>query len=206
MIIFVAVRFNRIIPNVSGTHRLSIARQVGAFLLYLIRLLFIFVSRIVRLDLLMKRKPELPADSFCSGLQNKLVMNNYYYDLLNNRLWKRKRAYILYRDGHMCTVCGSKLNLQVHHTFYYIPDTLPWLYPNDSLLTLCENCHEDYHRYHENEYRTAPKKKKVKVLREKIVVEKQIVKKYKKRKSPKKLSLADVQRLKGSIIYKSKVW
>ena len=34
--------------------------------------------------------------------------------------------------------------LHVHHT-YYIKDKLPWDYPNESLKTLCQNCHQDLH-------------------------------------------------------------
>jgi hypothetical protein len=35
--------------------------------------------------------------------------------------------------------------LHVHHT-YYILDRLPWEYDNDSLVTLCNNCHNIVHQ------------------------------------------------------------
>jgi RNA polymerase subunit RPABC4/transcription elongation factor Spt4 len=39
----------------------------------------------------------------------------------------------------------KQIILHVHHT-YYILDKLPWEYDNDSLLTLCHNCHYDLHK------------------------------------------------------------
>lgn len=81
-----------------------------------------------------------------------------YSKLLKDVRWLRKRDAILRRDEHKCTVCGSNHGLQVHHTFYYDPPTKPWLYPDDSLLTLCESCHHKWHCEHENEIR--PKKKR----------------------------------------------
>ena len=81
-----------------------------------------------------------------------------YTELLKDRRWKEKRDKILRRDGYKCTVCGSTHDLQVHHTFYYDPPTLPWRYPEDSLLTLCGECHHKWHCEHENEIRIRGKK------------------------------------------------
>ena len=68
--------------------------------------------------------------------------------------------------------------LHVHHT-YYINHLPPWMYPDDSLLTVCKKCHEEYHRTHEltiltehistkgkHPKRTLPKKKKEKRKKE----------------------------------------
>lgn len=68
-----------------------------------------------------------------------------YYQLLKDPRWWRKRRIILKRDKNKCTVCGSTKKLKIHHTFYYDKDTSPWLYPNKSLLTLCDDCHKKYH-------------------------------------------------------------
>ncbi|MEH6538083.1 MAG: hypothetical protein V7719_16905 [Psychroserpens sp.] len=38
----------------------------------------------------------------------------------------------------------EQIVLQVHHK-YYIVDNLPWDYPNDSLITLCNLCHQKLH-------------------------------------------------------------
>lgn len=80
----------------------------------------------------------------------------YYEQLLDER-WAKKRRKIMKRDGWMCTVCGSKKDLVVHHTFYR--DGLKaWEYPDDSLLTLCQLCHHKYHAEHELTI-SQPKKK-----------------------------------------------
>lgn len=114
-------------------------------------------------------------------------MNPLYYKLLENKLWYAKRRAILYRDGNRCTACGSKKELRVHHTFYYSPRVDPWMYPNDSLITLCRQCHEDYHLHHEIETRKLPKKKPVKVLKYK---EPKI--KIKKRRKPRNRSVEKI--------------
>ena len=99
-----------------------------------------------------------------------------YSELLKDVKWKRKRMRILRRDHFQCTVCGSKESLRVHHT-YYVEGKLPWRYPENSLLTLCENCHYKWHTEHETEVRarkkhsrhTAPRaKKKVEIPLAKI--------------------------------------
>jgi 5-methylcytosine-specific restriction endonuclease McrA len=72
-----------------------------------------------------------------------------YFKLLEDPRWFKKRDKILNRDNYQCTVCGVKKNLRVHHTFYYKIFTPPWNYPNNSLLTICDSCHEFYHKTHE---------------------------------------------------------
>lgn len=46
------------------------------------------------------------------------------------------------RDGFVCRRCeaGHK-TLNVHHTFY-AKGVPPWEYPDHSLITFCESCHE----------------------------------------------------------------
>ena len=73
-----------------------------------------------------------------------------YYKLLRDPRWFRKRKMILKRDNNKCTVCESNKKLIVHHTFYYDKDTRPWLYPNNSLITLCKECHENWHKSNEH--------------------------------------------------------
>lgn len=82
-----------------------------------------------------------------------------YDDLLKDPRWLLKRKGIIKRDGFKCTVCGSKENLQVHHTYYYQQKCYPWVYPEESLITLCEECHHNWHAWNENEYRDAPNRK-----------------------------------------------
>lgn len=49
------------------------------------------------------------------------------------------------RDGFECSECAEKTKpLSVHHLFY-ITGRHPWMYPNWSLNTLCEDCHKYNH-------------------------------------------------------------
>jgi hypothetical protein len=106
-----------------------------------------------------------------------------YEKLLENPLWKAKRKRIILRDGKKCTVCGSTTRLQVHHTYYYKQQVEPWRYPDESLLTVCKDCHQNHHEHSENEYRDKPKikiKGKTKILKEGVHGKKR----RKKRKGP----------------------
>lgn len=56
-------------------------------------------------------------------------------------LWRRKASEILDRDDYTCRCCGSKVTqLHVHH-LYYEKGLHVWEYDNESLVTLCKNCH-----------------------------------------------------------------
>lgn len=64
-----------------------------------------------------------------------------YQQLLRHPFWQAKRLEIFQRDKFTCTKCQDKFtNLQVHHTFY--DHRYPWEYPNESMFTVCELCHE----------------------------------------------------------------
>jgi hypothetical protein len=64
-----------------------------------------------------------------------------YVELLRHPFWQRKRLLIFQRDNFACAKCNDSLsNLQVHHK-YYKPNTNPWDYPDEALVTLCELCH-----------------------------------------------------------------
>ncbi len=65
-----------------------------------------------------------------------------YYELLRHPLWQAKRLQIMQRDQFHCPHCGATdKTLNVHHT-YYEKGKKPWEYPAESLVTLCEECHE----------------------------------------------------------------
>ena len=67
-----------------------------------------------------------------------------YKEQLRHPLWQKKKAKILERDNYTCQnkKCNSTTkNLQVHH-LDYLPSILAWEYPDDMLLTLCEDCHD----------------------------------------------------------------
>ena len=68
-----------------------------------------------------------------------------YYALLRDPRWQKKRSEIMHRDDFSCVICGDNTStLNVHHD-YYIWGRKPWEYPDDSLRTLCEACHELCH-------------------------------------------------------------
>lgn len=69
-----------------------------------------------------------------------------YSDLLKDPRWQKKRLEILSSDLWRCRECESKdKTLNVHH-LYYIKGNAPWDYPNNALITLCENCHQEAHK------------------------------------------------------------
>lgn len=65
-----------------------------------------------------------------------------YSDKLRDPRWQRKRLEVFDRDGWQCTNCkNSEITLHVHHKVYEQGKD-PWEYDNDSLVTLCEDCHK----------------------------------------------------------------
>lgn len=72
-----------------------------------------------------------------------------YEDLLKTEEWREKRQKILNRDNNKCVYCGKMHNLQVHHKYYSkYPNgfrVYPWNYPDDALITLCDECHKKVH-------------------------------------------------------------
>lgn len=68
-----------------------------------------------------------------------------YSELLKDPRWQKKRLEIMQRDEFTCQHCGSSTEqLHVHHR-YYDESLNPWEYENESLITLCENCHKREH-------------------------------------------------------------
>jgi len=73
-----------------------------------------------------------------------------YGALLFTPQWRNKREEILKRDNYGCTICNGNTQLQVHHRQYHFVVTknqfrLPWDYPGNLLITLCESCHKRGH-------------------------------------------------------------
>ena len=66
-----------------------------------------------------------------------------YAAKLKDPRWQKLRLQVFSRDDWKCTCCDSRENtLHVHHK-YYDWDKDPWLYELDSLVTLCELCHDE---------------------------------------------------------------
>lgn len=72
-----------------------------------------------------------------------------YYEKLKLPKWQMRRLEIMKRDDAICRRCGNgDKTLNVHH-YYYKPKCDPWDYPDDALVTVCEDCHretEDFYR------------------------------------------------------------
>jgi len=68
--------------------------------------------------------------------------NKAYIELLKDPRWQKKRLHIFELDGFRCRHCCSpEKTLHVHH-LYYEKGKMPWEYPDDALVTYCEDCHE----------------------------------------------------------------
>ena len=65
------------------------------------------------------------------------------------------KAYVKWRDGYKCRVCGEKSGLQVHH----IESRKTGGNAPNNLVTLCEECHRKVHAGMDIKLRRAPSKR-----------------------------------------------
>lgn len=66
-----------------------------------------------------------------------------YSEKLKDPRWQKKRLKILERDNFICQDCrDKKKTLHIHHKLYF-KDKEPWDIPDEYLITLCEECHEN---------------------------------------------------------------
>jgi hypothetical protein len=74
-----------------------------------------------------------------------MTQENSYSIKLKDPRWQKKRLEILTRDEWACQSCfDNEHTLVVHHRLY-LPNTEPWDYFNEALITLCEDCHKYEH-------------------------------------------------------------
>jgi len=93
--------------------------------------------------------------------RNKETRREAYRRKLKDPRWQKMRLEIFNRDDFKCQYCDDKREtLHVHH-LEYLPDLDPWQYPMESLITLCESCHED-----ETNYRREQEERLIGTLRE----------------------------------------
>lgn len=65
-----------------------------------------------------------------------------YSEKLKSPKWQKKRLEILQRDNFKCLCCNNdEKTLHIHHLEYN--NCEPWEYENASLITLCEDCHNN---------------------------------------------------------------
>ena len=69
-----------------------------------------------------------------------------YKNHLNHPEWIKKRGHILAKYGNKCSEqgCNRTKNLEVHHKTY-TDGKLPWEYPDENFIVLCEEHHKNYH-------------------------------------------------------------
>lgn len=66
-----------------------------------------------------------------------------YREKLKDPRWQKMRLKIFERDKWTCRNCEDKeTSLHIHHIFYE-SDKDPWDYPENSLITLCKDCHQE---------------------------------------------------------------
>jgi len=71
-----------------------------------------------------------------------MALANNYSEKLSDPRWQKKRLEILERDEWNCQICHDSTSTLVVHHRKYLPNTDPWDYPDDLLITLCEDCHK----------------------------------------------------------------
>lgn len=77
-----------------------------------------------------------------------------YNEQLKRPEWQKKRLEIMQRDGFKCRICDSEeKQLNVHHIIYDKEYEFLWDYPDELLITLCNECHECEHEL--NQYKIA---------------------------------------------------
>lgn len=67
---------------------------------------------------------------------------NAFFKQYKHPNWQKKRLEILERDDYTCVQCQeTEKELQVHHG-YYGRNMKPWDYPEETLWSLCDDCHK----------------------------------------------------------------
>jgi 5-methylcytosine-specific restriction endonuclease McrA len=68
-----------------------------------------------------------------------------YSDDIKSGKWQRLRLKVMNRDQFKCLACKTENNLNVHH-LYYESGRKIWDYDIESLVTLCDDCHNKLHK------------------------------------------------------------
>lgn len=69
-----------------------------------------------------------------------------YQRKLADPQWQKMRLAVFERDGWACRICkDTESPLHAHHTYYDKYSRGPWDYNPESIVTLCEECHESEH-------------------------------------------------------------
>jgi DNA-binding CsgD family transcriptional regulator len=85
----------------------------------------------------------LPVRRVRSGLQSNFWRGGVSKNHRTQGFTKSLRNKIRMRDGNRCVVCGTNVNLVVHHRGFDGDD-----HREDNLVTLCRSCHSWVHTHH----------------------------------------------------------
>jgi 5-methylcytosine-specific restriction enzyme A len=72
-------------------------------------------------------------------------MTNPFY---TSKAWRKKREYILHRDGHLCLECkkyGKNTEAKVVHHIQELEDAPHLKLKNSNLVSVCSACHNKLH-------------------------------------------------------------
>ena len=73
-----------------------------------------------------------------------MISEEFYKSIV----WKKKRAAILQRDGHMCQMCkryGRRVDAVTVHHIKHIEDNPELARKDENLISLCNACHNKMH-------------------------------------------------------------
>ena len=76
-----------------------------------------------------------------------------------DKLWIEAKNKVLIRDGYKCVKCSTEfdtwicLPLHVHHIIPASEEMALYL-DEDNLITLCERCHDEIHKFDKHKYET----------------------------------------------------
>jgi hypothetical protein len=90
----------------------------------------------------------------------------FYIQRLRDPRWQKRRLDILQRDDFSCQWCHHKnKELVVHHWWY---EGEPWEAPDEALMTMCVECHEEEERRWDSEQRLLMTLRKARIQRQSI--------------------------------------
>jgi hypothetical protein len=72
----------------------------------------------------------------------KTMANEEYLAKLKDPRWQKKRLEVFERDEWTCQSCFNRKSTLVIHHKLYLTHKNPWDYPDELLITLCEDCHQ----------------------------------------------------------------
>lgn len=70
-----------------------------------------------------------------------------YAELLLDPRWQRRRLEVFQRDGWRCRCCRTATRQLHAHHIAYLKGLAPWEYEEHWLISLCDRCHVNEHRF-----------------------------------------------------------